>query len=136
MNTTIPSIALEFDNSTHTAIKMCECERDILFDSLVMTMNEPGIDPQVLADATAAQSVIYHTLRATIDQLPFPLTCFKVLFIISQRQVCALRALLVAYQVMISESIQGGLLTELGVKELVDKAEKARKLAQVLSSNS
>lgn len=136
MNTTIPSIALEFDNSTHTGIKMCECERDILFDSLVMTMNEPGIDPQVLADATAAQSVIYHTLRATIDQLPFPLPCFKVLFIISQRQVCALRALLVAYQVMISESIQGGLLTELGVKELVDKAEKARKLAQVLSSNS
>ncbi len=132
--------ALQFDDSKHLAVKMCECERELIFDTLLMTMNEPDIAPQVIADATAAQSIIHNTLEATINKMPFPLPCFKVLFIVSERQVCALRTLLVAHQVIISEAIQGGLLTEEGIKEFVDKAEKARKLAQALvqpvSSNS
>ncbi|PKK35123.1 hypothetical protein BWI96_18900 [Siphonobacter sp. SORGH_AS_0500] len=134
------TISVIFDDSKARGIHMCECERALIDEAQIMAIDEPEIDPQIVADVMVAQNIIQQTVALTLNRLPFSLPCIKGLFILSERQICAIRAVLVAFQVMISETLQGDQLTEMGAKELVDKAEKARKLAQALaqpvSSNS
>lgn len=141
MSTLTTTATVTFDDSNPQGIHLCKCDRDLIATAMVVAGGEPEIDPTVEATIVAAQKMILLTVELTVKRLPFFFSpCVKSLFILTERQLSAIRTILSAYQVMISETLQGDMLTELGAKDLVEQAEKARKLAhrlaQPVSSNS